>query len=95
MNFKGIRNDMEVKPIWRNGMNVVWYAMMLLFILRLLVSMRDRANGQGYSSLLISLNWILLVGFSIYLIPAIMYLIKPSLFRMNKEQGVQGIDETR
>ncbi len=91
MAFKSIYKDEEAKKGWKTTFEIVYFIWLLVWILRMLLVLRDRVNSS------VSLNRELFteIGFVLlllYLTLYIAYWIKPSWFRISKEQKVEGCD---
>lgn len=85
MKLKSLRYDKYVKPSWRKGMNIAWNIVMVMLVARVFVSMWSRYN-KGGEAIVDAMNWIVLIGVVLFIVPGVVYLIKPGLFKMNKEQ---------
>jgi len=82
--IKSLRYDKDVKPFWKRLMDVSSILLSLFLILNAIIRMYARSHFVS-KDLLDFIRWILLLVMVLYMLPKIVYFIKPSLFKLNKE----------
>ncbi len=93
MKWRSLRRDEGVKPFWQKGMIYYFNYLVVLFIIRFLLRLKDKAqNTSSESSVLF--DWIFIVSVLVFFIPGLIYLIKPKWFMLNKVQTAQECDAT-
>lgn len=89
--FKSILNDDEVTKRWKTVFKIVYYLWLIVFFVRACIRIGSGGNSRQNEILnlwtFLSLFW-LITYCGLY----ITYWIKPSCFRMSREQKVEGCD---
>jgi hypothetical protein len=89
--FKSILNDDEVTKRWKTVFKIVYYLWLIVFFVRAFTRIASDGNSRQKVILdlwtAISLFWLIT-----YCCLYIAYWIKPSWFRISKEQKVEGCD---
>lgn len=89
MKITRISNDNEVKAIWRKTAEYSIYLFIAFNVIRILLKFYNRNNGGKYEIVEIIFSWMGIFFLLLSALITVIYWIKPSLFKMNKEQKVQ------
>ncbi len=84
MKWKSLRRDEGVKPAWQKGMNYAYNGLLALFFIRVILRLINKAQNNYFEAYEI-LSWVVIIGFGVFIIPGLVYLVKPSWFLVNKE----------
>ncbi|MCU0323275.1 MAG: hypothetical protein MUE72_12720 [Chitinophagaceae bacterium] len=91
MKWRSLRRDEGVKPFWQKGMIYYFNCLVVLYIIRFLLRLKDK--DQNTSSEGADLfYWVFTVAVVVFFIPGLIYLIKPKWFMVNKAQKVEVSD---
>lgn len=81
MKWRSLRNDKEVKPIWRNGMELLFWVFMLFNGAGIMLRNYNKHNNGVYGTAENVMFWIGLVALVPFIIIGVVYLIKPTFFK--------------
>lgn len=85
MKITRIGNDNEVKAIWKKTVEYSIYLFIAFNAIRVLLRLYNKNNGGKYEFIEILLTWMGIFFLLLSAVITVIYWIKPSLFKMNKE----------